>query len=100
MTGELDEFSRLLQQENRALREADVGRLVELQQQKRAALDAMKDRGVDVPDEVAEAARCNVALMRHLVQCLRGMSAQDPEVTYNAAGQRSPHPEGTSRGAL
>ena len=72
-------FRDVLGAERDAVRRADVDALVDIQQAKRVALDALAEAGVaqDLRDALAREAQMNVELMHHLVSCLRGIVASD-----------------------
>jgi hypothetical protein len=78
----------VLHEERLAALRADVGRLVALQDDKRAALDAVRAAALPAEDlaPLAETARENLSLMRQLVTCLRGMAGEEPP-TYGRSGQ-------------
>jgi len=97
----VDELRRLLDAERDAALRADVEGLVALQESKRQALDRLA--GAELPAEVADPmgrrARSNLALMRHLVDCLRGVTGTQHNGTYAPDGALAPRP-GRSRGTL
>ncbi len=84
-----ERLSRLLEHERIAAISADIDTLMQLQELKRNAIDAV--RASDTPsneiEALATAARNNIVLMRHLVQCLRGFSLVE-ESAYGATGER------------
>lgn len=84
-----ERLSRLLEHERIAAIAADVDRLMQIQDLKRDALSAVHS-GNTPPHEIealAHAARNNIVLMRHLVQCLRGFSLVEDNA-YGATGER------------
>lgn len=90
MTALAHELARLLDAERQAAVSADVDRLISLQWEKRVVIDQMRAAGEPArpPAELAERARGNLALMRHLVRCLRALAEPDGAATYTAAGAR------------
>ena len=80
----------LLERERLAVTQADIETLMGLQAMKREALDALAERGsqigADTMNELAEFARANIGLMRHLVHCLRGIITGGAESTYTQYG--------------
>ncbi len=84
-----ERLSRLLEHERIAAIAADVDRLMQLQDLKRDAISAVTPQNTP-PHEIdvlATAARNNIVLMRHLVQCLRGFSMVEDNA-YGATGER------------
>lgn len=84
-----ERLSRLLEHERIAAISADVDALMQIQDLKRDVIDAVH-AGNTPPDEIealATAARNNIVLMRHLVQCLRGFSLVEDNA-YGATGER------------
>lgn len=99
-----ERLSRLLEHERIAAIAADVDRLMQIQDLKREAVSAVHP-GNTPPHEIealAAAARNNIVLMRHLVQCLRGFSLVEDNA-YGATGERVTGPTavaGQLRGRL
>lgn len=84
-----ERLSRLLEHERVAAISADIDRLIQLQDLKRDAISAVTPQNTP-PHEIevlATAARNNIVLMRHLVQCLRGFSMVEDNA-YGATGER------------
>lgn len=84
-----ERLARLLEHERVAAIAADIDRLIELQDLKREAVSEVHSDNT-APSEIevlAAAARNNIVLMRHLVQCLRGFSLVE-ENAYGATGER------------
>lgn len=82
------ELALVLDREKHAAAHADVESLLSIQTEKRAALDRL--RACAPPAEVLaslqDKARGNVALIRHLVLCLRGVVGGDAAV-YGPSGE-------------
>ncbi len=99
---EVHELNTLLDQERNATVRADVDALIVLQHQKRTALDSILGKSIrdELLDELSRKAQSNIALMRHLVQCLRGPIAHSDAELYTASGGRASEPVGRSHGAL
>jgi len=99
--GLLAELRELLEAERQAALRADVDGLLALQESKRVALAALDTRSLPAEelDPLSRRARSNVALMRHLVDCLRGLASTQTNGTYAPDGGLAPRP-GRSRGAL
>jgi hypothetical protein len=81
-------FAALLADERQAAIRADFDALLRIQDEKRALLAQLKQHASpELVSELAERARTNLGLMRHLVSCLRGHLGIDAEPTYTARGQ-------------
>jgi hypothetical protein len=95
-----DTLFTLLEREREAARRADVDTLLELQEAKRAAIEKIDKSTLsrDRLKQLAEKARSNIWLLRHLVQCLQGAVGEDNAATYTAAGERASPAGGFSRG--
>ncbi len=90
MTPAAARLSALLDEEREAARRADLPRLVELQDEKRAAVDALQ--GAETTEEerahLALVARENILLLRHLTSLYQALVGGVSEVTYGAQGHR------------
>ena len=84
------QLARLLDEEREAAKAANLERLVELQEAKRAAVESLG--AIPPSDEehsaLAIAARENLVLIRHLASMYRALAGGGVAVTYGAAGQR------------
>jgi hypothetical protein len=76
---EVHALAELLDRERVAAAHADVDTLSQLQDLKRAALERLRRSGApaSVVAPLAAQARANLALMRHLVHCLRGLAGEE-----------------------
>ena len=92
-------FRDVLGAERDAARRADTSALVALQEMKRQALDEVRAASPtpEVWDELAELARANLELMRHLVSCLRGIVGEPG--TYGATARVQVDDTGRDHGA-
>lgn len=99
---EIHELDMLLDQERNATVRADVDALIALQHQKRAALESLHGKSIrdELLNELTRKAQSNIALMRHLVQCLRGPTVHSEAELYTASGGRASEPIGRSHGEL
>lgn len=81
-------FRDALAAEREALRHADVDALVAIQDEKRAALDGLREAGLpqEIRDAFAREAQANLELMHHLVSCLRGIVVSDGGAVYGKQG--------------
>jgi hypothetical protein len=81
-------LAEILREERLAVTRADVDRLVAIQEEKRAALDAVRAAALPAGElaPLLATARETVSLMRQLVTCLRGMAGEEPP-TYGPSGQ-------------
>lgn len=99
----LEAFARLLEDERQAAVRADVDALVSIQEPKRAALEAVRTLGLSgaAVDALATRARHNVALMRHMLECMKGLVGLDEKdgATYAPDGSLNSRP-GRTLGAL
>lgn len=97
-----EKLARLLEDERLAARHADVERLVQLQDEKQQALLTMQQESVDprIVEQLANACRANLWLMRHLADCLRGVLGAEVVPTYGDRGQRLEASLGSLRGRL
>jgi hypothetical protein len=94
-------FEAALETERVAALRADFDTLLRVQDEKRALLAQLKASATpEVAGELAERARKNVFLIRHLLACLRGQLGLDAEPTYGARGQAIDAPQGGMRGRL
>lgn len=98
---DLRELAQLLEAERDAAIRADVDALVELQVSKRETLDRLVARGAGERElsRLSHRARQNVALMRHMLECMRGLVGIDHAGTYAPDGSINRRP-GRTRGAL
>ncbi len=96
-------LAELLDAERAAALSADVDRLLAIQAEKQRAVDAVlgEHAGVFPPNagRLADVARENLMLLRHLVSCLRSLVG-DEEPMYSPAGRRAPSIAPRRRGAL
>jgi hypothetical protein len=85
-----ERLSRVLEHERVAAIAADVDTLTLIQDVKREAIAAVDSNNTakEEIEALAKAARNNIVLMRHLVQCLRGFSLVDDDNAYGATGER------------
>ncbi len=81
-------FRDALAVERDAARRADVDALVAIQDEKRAALEVLREAGLpqELRDAFAREAQLNLELMHHLVSCLRGIVASDGGAVYGKQG--------------
>jgi hypothetical protein len=100
MTSPCDEFLKLLEQERAAARKADLDTLLKLQEAKQEVARRIKPGDISQSRllELADKARSNIWLLRHLVQCLQGAVCANNQTTYTASGERSSPPSSFSRG--
>lgn len=99
----VDELEKLLDEERDAARRADVDRLVSLQEEKRAVLDRLGAISLSTEDRarIGRRAEANLALMRHLSQCLGAYLGAGNPTTYSATGLARPSvPPARIRGSL
>lgn len=97
-----DAFSDLLAQERAAALQANVEKLLEIQDAKRAVMDNLK-RSSEPEDRIralSVRAQDNIDLLRHLVHCLRSISSIPEKDTYTAAGQFAEASMGNERGTV
>jgi hypothetical protein len=82
-------FARALAEERRAALHADFDALLRVQEDKRALLPALKAAAIDAEAqrELTEAARQNIALIRHLFACVKGYLGASAEPGYTARGE-------------
>lgn len=94
-------FKAALQTERDAARRADFDGLLSVQEEKRALLAQVKASATpEDAAELAELARKNLGLMRHLLSCLRGYLGLEAEPTYGAKGQSIDALQSSLRGRL
>jgi hypothetical protein len=95
-------YRAALEREHAAAVRADFDALLAVQEDKRALVPSM--RQAMLSDEAVEAlaaqARANIALMRHLVQCLQGAMGMSSASTYTARGEARPVGGPNVRGVL
>lgn len=93
----------LLEAERAAALAANIDQLLAIQTEKQRALAAVLEmhEGAFPPgaDRLADVARENLLLLRHLVSCLRSLVGEE-EPMYSPAGRRSPSVAPRRRGAL
>ena len=80
----------LLEQEWDAARRADVDALIELQNKKQELVDELKRSGKtagELESLTADMNR-NLSLMRHMVDCMRGLVQVGDPQTYTSDGQQ------------
>lgn len=84
-------FAALLDDEREAAKRADVETLVVVQEQKRAALEALRGDELTADDRstLQQRAQRNLRLIRQLVRCFEGMLMEPTEGTYDAQGART-----------
>lgn len=82
-------FVRALAEERRAALQADFDGLLRVQEQKRVCLAELRAAGVDAElhRELADAARQNIQLIRHLFACVKGYLGATAEPGYTARGE-------------
>jgi hypothetical protein len=81
-------FVRALDAEREAATRADFDALLRIQDDKRALMAVLQaTTPPDIARELATRARQNLALMRHLLACVRGHLGLDAEPTYSARGE-------------
>lgn len=96
-------LAELLDAERAAALAADVDRLLALQAEKQRAVDAvLSEHAGSFPAQagrLADVARENLLLLRHLVTCLRSIVGEETP-TYGHAGQSAASAAPWRRGAL
>ena len=97
----VEAFAMALAEERRAAMQADFDALMRVQEQKRALMPALRDAPMDETThrELSEAARDNIALIRHLFVCVKGYLGSD-EPNYTARGESAPTTMHYLRGRL
>jgi len=95
-------FARALVEERRAAVAADFDALLRVQEEKRACLSELQAAGVDLETQraLAEAARENIYLIRHLFACVKGYLGATAEPGYTARGEVAPASMNHVRGRL
>ena len=95
-------FARALAEERRAALHADFDALVRVQEEKRALMASLREAGLEeeLRREIYEAARDNIALIRHLVACVKGYLGASAEPGYTARGEIAQAAVNTVRGRL
>lgn len=85
-------FAHALAEERRAALHADFDALVRVQEEKRVLLTSLVQAGLDesLKRELAEAARQNIALIKHLFACVKGYLGAQAEPGYTARGETAP----------
>ena len=101
MSDAVQAFKDALETERNAALRADFDRLLTVQEEKRALLEQVRASATpEMAGELAELARKNLALLRHLLSCVRGYLGLDAEPSYGAKGQSLDGPQGSLRGRL
>lgn len=92
----------LLEQEHAAALRADVQALAEIQDEKRGAVERLRasNPSNDIITALEAATQRNIALIRHLVRCLRAVTVEPAELAYSAAGTRVEAHVGCTRARL
>lgn len=95
-------FARALEEERRAAVHADFDGLLRVQDEKRARLSALQSAGLDAETHRAltEAARQNIALIRHLFSLVKGYLGASAEPGYTARGEVAATAPKHARGRL
>jgi hypothetical protein len=95
-------FARALVEERRAAIAADFDALLRVQDEKRVCLSALQAAGVDleIQGALAEAARENIYLIKHLFACVKGYLGATSEPGYTARGEVAPASMNHLRGRL
>jgi hypothetical protein len=94
-------FARALDAEREAAIKADFEALLRIQDEKRALMVAVKETTTpEVAGELADRARKNIILLRHLLACLRGHLGLDSEPTYTSRGEAALRNQVALRGRL
>jgi hypothetical protein len=95
-------FARALAEERRAALQADFDGLLRVQEEKRVRLSELQAEGLDAQAhrELAEAARENIQLIRHLFACVKGYLGATAEPGYTARGEVAPASLNHVRGRL
>lgn len=95
-------FARALIEERRAAVAADFDALLRVQEEKRTLLSELQAAGVDLQTqrELAEIARENIFLIRHLFACVKGYLGATAEPGYTARGEVAPASMNHVRGRL
>ena len=102
MHAAVEAFARALAEERRAAMQADFDALLRVQEDKRALMPALREASMDeaLHRELSEAARENIALIRHLFVCVKGYLGAEAEPNYTARGEASPAAANYLRGRL
>lgn len=98
----VEAFAMALAEERRAAMHADFDALMRVQEQKRALMPALRGASMDETThrELSEAARENIALIRHLFVCVKGYLGSEAEPNYTARGDTAPNQIRYLRGRL
>lgn len=85
-------FAQALAEERRAALHADFDALVRVQEEKRVLLTSLAQADLDetLKRDLAEAARQNIALIKHLFACVKGYLGAQAEPGYTARGESAP----------
>jgi hypothetical protein len=92
-----------LEREHAAALRADFEALLVVQDEKRALVPSMREATLsdEEVETLAVQARANIALMRHLVQCLQGAAGvNNAGATYSARGEARLEGGSNVRGVL
>jgi glucose-6-phosphate-specific signal transduction histidine kinase len=95
-------FARALAEERRAALQADFDALLRVQEEKRALMESLRDGSIEAEfaRELHEVAQQNIALIRHLVSCVKGYLGATAEPGYTARGEAAPTAVNHVRGRL
>lgn len=95
-------FARALAEERRAALQADFDGLLRVQEEKRVLMANLRDASIEaeLARELSLAAAQNVALIRHLVACVKGYLGASAEPGYTARGEVAPAQMNHVRGRL
>lgn len=95
-------FAQALADERRAALRADFDGLLRVQEEKRALMASLREAppDEDVARRLAEAARQNIALIRHLSACVKGYLGAAAEPVYTARGEAATQGSNHLRGRL
>jgi hypothetical protein len=94
-------FARALDAEREAAVRADFEALLRIQDEKRALMPLVKATSTpEIAADLADRARKNIVLLRHLLACLRGSLGLENEPTYTARGEATLRNQIALRGRL
>ncbi|MBI2896541.1 MAG: hypothetical protein HYY06_23485 [Deltaproteobacteria bacterium] len=99
MTSAARELEQVLERERLAAARADVDLLIALQDDKRLAIERLRQSASppEIVDPLIQRARGNIGLIRQLVHCLGGILGEDsPVYSRDGATRAAPvrHPRG------
>ena len=101
MSDAVQAFKDALETERNAALRADFDTLLSVQEEKRGLLEQVRASATpEMAGELAELARKNLGLLRHLLSCVRGYLGLDAEPGYGARGQSIDGPQSSLRGRL